>query len=180
MIPIIVYRLDIPLVSNGDKMSVSMSTHQLHMGTELGHGVKTWLSSWAKIAGFLAFISGIFIYLIFRVPSASLSNTLQHIGLWESYCRFRADDTHLPSWILQILPDALWMFSLSTLILWIWGFERRIESLTWLGIILVAGCGMEFLQYTGTLPGQFDVWDLGSMILAVLVPLCFTFKSNVK
>ncbi len=156
-----------------------MSTKLLHFGVAISSGTGTWLQSRAKIIGCIAFLSGIFIYLIFRIPSVTLSSALHRIGLWEAYNTLRVDKTYVPAWILQILPDALWMFSLSILILWIWGFERRIESLTWLGIILVAGCGLEFLQYTGVLPGQFDVWDLGAMILAVLVSLCFTFKSKL-
>lgn len=155
-----------------------MLQSQLHMvPVPESHFTRRFQSA-GKVLGIVSLLSGICIYLIYRKPTGIYQSLLLRSGLEDDFPLFRQDHSMPPAWMTQILPDALWMFSFSILILWIWGFQRRTETFAWVMIAMLLGSALEFLQYTGTLPGRFDVWDLGAMILAALLPLCFTIKSK--
>jgi hypothetical protein len=71
---------------------------------------------------------------------------------------------HLPTWMTFHLPDGLWTFSFSSLLLIVW--QRRIdnESILWLSLPLVTAIVLEITF------GTFDFQDLWFILGGGLLP----------
>jgi|WetSurMetagenome_2_1015567.scaffolds.fasta_scaffold277470_2 hypothetical protein len=119
---------------------------------------------------------GVFIYISSRSSNiflnqwlASLSGgKILHVGqaLFQHF--------HLPGWVLYSLPDALWMSSLTMLILVIWDFKLYRQSIFWLMTAVLSGLLFEILQAFHILPGTFDTVDLIFLIGGALCPVSLT------
>jgi hypothetical protein len=67
---------------------------------------------------------------------------------------------HLPTWILFTLPDALWVYALTSWLISIWsGSESTFKSI-WISTGLLSAFMIEWAQATHLLAGTFDVADL--------------------
>lgn len=123
-------------------------------------------------------ILGSSIYLFSRNTSNIAYHISDFIGVTSQVNSIRDLIPVFPSWFVNSIPDGLWMFSFSMLILAIWGFQRSREAIVWFSAALAIGVLMEFLQALATLPGQFDWRDLVCIFFGAFAPLCFTYKSE--
>ncbi|MBK9103729.1 MAG: hypothetical protein IPL92_03985 [Saprospiraceae bacterium] len=128
----------------------------------------------------LSFLLASSIYLFYRETSNILYQVFASTDVSNAIDSLRSITPPLPPWLIYSLPDGLWMLSFCILILTIWGFQRSREAIAWIIITLAIGGFLEFSQALNILPGHFDWSDLAIMLIAVLLPLCFTHKSSYR
>jgi hypothetical protein len=126
-------------------------------------------------------ILGLGIYIFFRSGQVYFNKWLlnQNLGFdlhWiRSFtlqiCEF------LPDWFLFSLPDALWMFSLSTLIHDIWKNEPKVNLLFWSMITPIIAVTWEIAQGLKFISGTFDWVDI-LFYLIVTAIINFKLKTN--
>ena len=77
-------------------------------------------------------------------------------------------------WLAYSLPDGLWVYALTALMILLWRDARSPMKFFWLSLGLLLGAGSELGQLTGMVPGSFDVIDLLVCVLAAAAALVFT------
>jgi hypothetical protein len=127
---------------------------------------------------FLCLVFGAVIYITLRDTSSSLTSHLLHI----LPIQFVSALTHfmrslnLPCWLVDSLPDALWMFAFCLLILVVWDFKLNKNGKFWIIVALLVGILFEVLQVAQLTPGTFDWMDLFLITIAPLLSLLFTIE----
>ncbi len=141
-----------------------------------------WGGNWkyfiALSLSIFSFLLAACIYLFNRETSNFLYQAFAFAGVSPEVDALRKCIPNMPAWFVYSLPDGLWMFSFSMVIFTIWGFQRSREAIAWIMTTLAIGGLFEFSQALNIIPGQFDWADLAFIFIAVLLPLCFTLKSN--
>jgi len=115
-------------------------------------------------------IGGI-IYILFREGNLRMFSWLYLLGLDSLIYDFRVNislHNQIPDWILYNLPDGIWLYSLTSLMIIIWERESSISKYFWFLIIPILGLSAEFGQSINIVPGTYDKNDL---IFAYLQPL---------
>ena len=123
----------------------------------------------------IALTFGCLIYVLWRPEHLLMFDWFTTIGADPAISYFRDSLSHLsralPNWFLYSLPNGLWMFSYTLLLLCLWGGVSQ-SSVIWISILLLASLASEFLQAFALLPGTFDEIDLlsylGGVALAAL------------
>jgi hypothetical protein len=77
-------------------------------------------------------------------------------------------------WIAYSLPDGLWVYALTALMILLWRDTRSPVKFLWLSLGLLLGAGTELGQLAGFVPGSFDVIDLLVCLAAVAAAMVFT------
>ena len=121
---------------------------------------------------------GCSIYLLSRDTSNFLYRFSVYTGFRSEVDFLREWIPALPSWFVYSLPDGLWMFSFSILILMIWDFHRTRKAMIWIALALSIGILLEGVQATTELGGSFDWRDLGFILFAPVLPLCLTHPKS--
>ena len=68
--------------------------------------------------------------------------------------------TLLPHWLVYSLPDGLWVYALTALMIFLWRGKHPLPvKIFWLSLGLLLGAGSELGQLAGVLPGTFDPVD---------------------
>lgn len=132
---------------------------------------------------FLSIVSIVFggiIYTGFRSSSIILFNWIEYIGLINLVENLRIFTLEykdsLPLWFLYSLPDGLWMFSYSCIVLVIWKMEVTKHSLLCILSLLMFSIIFEILQYYQYVNGTFDIIDIIFFIFGGLLPLYINQK----
>ncbi|AFU69427.1 hypothetical protein P700755_002686 [Psychroflexus torquis ATCC 700755] len=87
----------------------------------------------------------------------------------------------LPDWFLFSLPDGLWIFSYTSLVLLIWRNKINRENFFWIAIIPILIILSELGQLFNIVPGTFDLIDVLLYSLGAILPiLIFTEYLNFK
>lgn len=138
-----------------------------------------------KILSLLPLLIGGLIYILFRVDTLRMFNWFEKIGLLEHIDHLRQFTLHfangIPEWILYSLPDGLWLFSYTTLLLGIWDNRITNKNLSWIAIIPTIAILSELGQLAGAIPGTFDIMDLLLYLLGSFLPfLIFTNSITFK
>lgn len=111
-----------------------------------------------------AILAGGFIYVLFRPVEPIFFNWLGAIGFenWLGTIREKSLSINqsMPAWMVYSLPNGLWAFAYTILILAIWKGSHSPVKYVWFLSIPVLILGFELLQFTGDLPGTFCVYDL--------------------
>ena len=76
----------------------------------------------------------------------------------------RTKQLHLPTWIKYHLPDTLWIFAFTSLLLIIWHRKIKNESLIWILTPIIIAIGLEFNF------GTFDKLDLLFLFIGAALP----------
>ena len=126
------------------------------------------------------FFGGV-IYIAFRSSSITLFKWLYDIPVIDDFVKNLRISTlpykeYIPDWFLYSLPDGLWMFSYSCIILIIWKRVINKYSLIWLLILPILSILIEFLQYYDYFNGTFDVLDIVFFIFGSLLPILINKK----
>jgi hypothetical protein len=114
------------------------------------------------ILGFTPIVFGAFIYLISRPKTILLFEWIRIIKLEKLSNKIREFFTeyNFPNWVKYNLPDLLWVFGFTSVMLIIWnGIETRFKSI-YIFIPLFIGVMSEFLQYFNPKFGTFDLLDI--------------------
>jgi hypothetical protein len=83
-----------------------------------------------------------------------------------------------PAWFVYNLPDGLWVYGYTSIMLMIWNGTLEKANSIWVFLPVILAVISEFGQLFGVVPGTFDYFDIVFMLLAQLISL---YKhSNLK
>jgi hypothetical protein len=127
-------------------------------------------------------IIGGILYVVFRTKSLRMFGWIEIIG-FNSEISFLREyvsplKSWLPSWVYFSLPDGLWVYSFSSIILILWAGKINY----WLIIPFITGVLVEILQGF-TFIGTFDYLDLAFSILGISTSILIInrkYKQNEK
>lgn len=118
----------------------------------------------AILLSLIAVCVGASIYILFRPTEAAFLNwfTLPESGQWLDALRVRSLWAHsfLPEWLIYSMPDGLWAFAYTLLVLTIWRGSRSFLKYFWLLSIPLLVFGFEMLQLSGDIQGTFCLNDI--------------------
>lgn len=132
----------------------------------------------AKIGlfGFLPIIIGGFIYLISRPKTILLFDWIKFIKMDNESNAIREFfiNYYLPEWIKFNLPDLLWVFGFTSVMLIIWKNVKSRIKYVYITLPLFIGVTSELLQFFLPNFGTFDLTDIlfytiGSMTSALIL-----------
>ena len=72
----------------------------------------------------------------------------------------------LPNWVIYSIPDAAWMWSLTSFFAYLWKDVPERNQKMYISGVVILGLGTEIAQAFGVLTGVFDWMDLGLMMLS--------------
>jgi hypothetical protein len=134
------------------------------------------------LIGTLPVFLGGLIYLTYRADTLLMFSWAKFVGLTDFVNFLRTDNflqkLTIPNWVKYSLPDALWLFSFTYIILLLWDFKITRQSVLWIFLAPTVGLFSELGQLVEIIPGTFDKIDLLLLLLAAIFPL--TFVSNSK
>jgi len=117
---------------------------------------------------------GGFIYILFREKSLLMFSWFTKIGLDNLIHNIRTIaiwNYQLPDWVIYSLPDGIWVYSLTSLMLIIWYGDVSILKYFWLSIGLIIGLSIELCQLMDFYPGTFDKMDILFYIIGSITPI---------
>jgi len=136
------------------------------------------------IAGLAVFTGGM-IYVLCRPLDYSFFQWIRSMGFDGALYFLRVHilpiGRQLPEWIIFSLPDGLWAFAYTLLILTIWAGSHSILKYVWYATIPILVMGFELLQGTGIAGGTFCTNDIildTSGLLAGLVTAALTLNKS--
>lgn len=122
---------------------------------------------------FLSIFLGGVIYFLWRPETIRFFNWLDMVGLSSSVDFIRIygkQSLHfIPTWVIFSLPNGLWTFSYTLLILHIWLDHNSSLKYLWFVSIPVVGVGYEILQCLEVIPGTFCIEDLFLCTVGILL-----------
>ncbi|HEY6046787.1 MAG TPA: hypothetical protein VIU65_09300 [Pyrinomonadaceae bacterium] len=83
-------------------------------------------------------------------------------------------------WLAYSLPDGLWVYALTALMIFLWRDARSSTRFLWPSLGLLLGAGSELGQLAGVVPGSFDVIDLLVCVFAAVAAMIFTSRKFNK
>ena len=123
----------------------------------------------------LTLLLGGFIYISFRSDTLIMFNWFNElklntliIGLREYTIPFK---NYLPQWVIFSLPDGLWIFSSTSIMLLLWNNKLNIKTIIWILLIPLYAFSIEILQLCQLYPGTFDIIDIILYIFGIVTPL---------
>lgn len=123
-------------------------------------------------AFFTLFFGGT-IYVLFRSDDIYFIDWLINQKIGPSLIEARSISikfrSSLPHWFLFSLPDALWMLSLSLLMLNFWKNESFQNQMIWSILVPLIALLWEFAQYFNFLKGTFDWVDIHCYLIATTI-----------
>jgi hypothetical protein len=142
----------------------------------------------AYIIAFIAILSGVVIYALWRPDTIRFFLWLDTIGLRHPVDNIRMYiqplHNRIPGWIVYSLPNGLWAFSYALIITLLWRDQNSVVKYLWFGSIPLLAIGYELLQYAGVIHGVFCITDLilsvAGISLGVFLGLTLTHKENKK
>ena len=115
------------------------------------------------------------IYLLWRGPSLLMFKWLSVAGVGRSVNYVRTIVTSsamsLPQWMIFSLPDALWVYALTSYLRRVWSGSASRGRFIWIACGPAIGIGSELAQAVKIMPGTFDISDLVSCAAASFLAL---------
>ena len=131
----------------------------------------------------LPIVIGVFIYTLFRSMTIRIFTFYEYIGIAKIVTYIRSGFSeyifYIPKWIIYSLPDGLWVYSLTSMLILIWKREILKNNFIIL-IILSIMCFYEIIQSTKFIDGTFDVFDLLLMIFGTILSYFINTKIKIK
>lgn len=121
----------------------------------------------------VALLVGSLIYIVFRSNSLLMFRWFDSFNLSSIVNELRANYSQISlySWVKYNMPAGLWLFSYMYIIDAIWGKEYIPLKRTFLWTLPVVAILSEFFQLIRILPGTFDILDIISYLLAIIMYL---------
>lgn len=125
---------------------------------------------------FLPVLVGSLIYILFRKESLNVFLWLDKISLLDTVVILRNDliqfKDKIPTIILYSLPNGIWAYSATYLMLIIWGkYWEQVPSLFWMLTPLFLSVSAELLQLTNIVNGTFCFYDMVFYIAGFILPI---------
>ena len=125
-------------------------------------------------------IIGGIIYIIFRDKNLIMFKWFNKIGILDfiDYLRYLFSNLILlPNWIKFNLPDGIWTYSLTSLMLIIW--YRETENFWFLYLFIpILGLMFELGQLMKIIPGTYDNIDIAFVLIATISPYFFILNNK--
>lgn len=131
---------------------------------------------------FMPMIIGVLLYVSFRSTSIKMFGWFENLGITELTNLIRAFfhpfKKSFPTWVYYSLPDALWVYSFSSIYLILW--KNQINY--WLIFPLFFGCLVEIAQALKLFEGTYDPIDLFLSSIAFILSIYINqlTKNNEK
>jgi len=120
------------------------------------------------------------IYLLFRQDSLLMFRWVDALGagpiLDVMRSHLKTVDTSDFQWFFYSLPDALWVYSFTTYMVFIWGMRLSMQSGLWLALPLCMAAGSEIGQGLGVVAGTYDAMDLALCFVGAALPLVLLIR----
>ena len=130
----------------------------------------------------LAVFAGGIIYILFRPTEPVFLNWFRAIGIenWLGIVREQSlSFTHvLPQWLVYSLPNGLWAFAYTSIVLIIWKGSSSFLKYFWYLSIPILVFGFELLQLTGYLQGTFCLYDVTWGVLGITLGMLTVHGKN--
>ena len=121
--------------------------------------------------GLVALTLGGLIYIRYRSENLLMFDWFDNLNLSNFIGGLRAstDGASLYGWIKYNMPAGLWLFSYMFVIDSVWGKDRNICYMCFLYVLPILAIISELMQLFKLLPGTFDIMDILSYSLAILI-----------
>ena len=122
---------------------------------------------------------GGFIYIFFREPSLLMFKWFDYLQLNDFIFYLREEylfNLTTPDWIIYNLPDGIWIYSLTSLMLIVWNNHKSSFKYFWILVGPLLGISAEICQYFYIISGTFDIIDLIFCIVASILPFIVIYK----
>ena len=129
----------------------------------------------------LPLLTGGLIYILFRADNLLMFRWFDKLGASDfiSVCRQHTiGQFSLPTWLIYSLPDALWVFSFTSLMLSIWRDKFSVQSIFWILVAPTIGLLSEIGQAVHLVRGTFDFSDLTLILIASSLPFYSLLKNH--
>jgi len=127
-------------------------------------------------------IIGGLLYILYRDNSLLMFYWFRSLGI-ENFIILMRENVLLvnkiPNWVIFNLPNGIWIYSLTSLMLIIWYKDINKLKYIWLAIGPIIGISAEIGQFIHILPGTFDTTDLILCFFAGIAPFII-FKPQMK
>lgn len=119
----------------------------------------------------ILFTIGGLIYVIYRPDSLLMFSWFRWLGLEATVNTLRTayGDISIYSWVKYSLPAGLWLLSYMLVVDAIWQKSRIPIYYFFIGILPAISILWELFQLLELMPGRFDMIDLLSYIIAILI-----------
>lgn len=128
-------------------------------------------------------IIGGLIYISLRSKTLRFFYWIDKIGFSDSVNEIRATaypcKEIFPNWVLNSLPDGLWVYSCTSFYLIIWKDQIN-KAKYWLLIPLLFGCFVELAQAMKIFEGTYDPIDLFFGVFAIIISVNINKYKNEK
>lgn len=125
----------------------------------------------------LSICIGGLIYICFRSSDLMMFRWFDYIHLSDTISRIRkfsySYEIENNDWIIYSLPDGLWMFSFTTVILYIWRNTINIKNLVWVIIMPIIAFFTEISQKYQLIKGTYDPNDLFAYLFGFIFSCIF-------
>lgn len=112
------------------------------------------------------------IYICFRSEHLVMFQWFDNFGILPTVYHLRnlVSTISVPNFLIYSLPDALWVYSLTSIIAAIW-INKKILLYIWLAFCGILSIGYEIAQYFHIIKGTYDNLDLAFLITFYLIAL---------
>lgn len=134
---------------------------------------KTKIFSKIFILGVMPLFFGAVIYIVFRTDTILIFDWLEHLNWKEDILKLHRDRTLilLPNWVLFNLPDFLWVFGFTSVMVILWGSVKSKFTRIYILMPFSIGVISESIQYYNPNYGTFDPKDLIFYALGVTLSI---------
>lgn len=126
----------------------------------------------------LPLLLGGLIYICWRDPTLPMFSWFNSVGLGPAIYKVRTVlaplERRLPLWFEFSIPNATWVYALTSFMALTWNETKSRFKLFWLSSGLILGVGTEVGQLAGLIPGAFDGVDLLLCVLAAVMAWLLT------
>ena len=132
----------------------------------------------------LPILLGGVIYVCWREPNLLMFRWLRALGLESKVDNLRfltaPARSFIPHWMIYSLPDGLWVYALTALMIFLWRNETSLTGrFIWISLGPLLGAGAEIGQLAGFVPGTFDFADLFVCLIAPAFAILFTSTKSI-
>ncbi|GEN75490.1 hypothetical protein [Chryseobacterium hagamense] len=121
---------------------------------------------------FLPVLLGGIIYVIFRTEKLIMFRWFECLNISQEIFALKkySNNYVLPDWFIFSLPDGLWIYSYTSILLEIWKYSITKQNLFWIFSIPITAILSEFFQFFKIIPGTFDFTDVIFYLIGIMIP----------
>jgi hypothetical protein len=147
------------------------------------HRVNSGINILTVLIMMLPLLFGSVIYILLRPDEPVFFYWFKMIGLehWLNLLRNNAliSSLNFPDWVIYSLPNGLWAFACSFIIMVIWNGNKSLLKYFWFAALSLLVLGFELLQLSGMLPGTFCIEDLLLGAAGITLGIITAYKISI-